>query len=343
METIEAITPKTSIRRLRVWLFWVMCLLLIGVAWKAVDVMFLTNRHTVIPGKIYRSSQPSGANVRDEARQKGIKTILNLRGLSNEFDWYQQECDACRDLGISQEDITLSANSLPPPAEIRRIVEVFDRTEYPILIHCKAGADRTGLVSAMALLLMTDATLDEARKQLLPRFGHFRFGRTAAMDEFYDQYTLYLQSRSETHSREGFRHWLLNEYCPGPARSTLELVEKSPLKFPAGSAFAFQVKATNRSNTAWELKPGIYAGVHASYRVYNEKREPFVDTRTGFRFETVPPGGSTIFALPVIALPPGRYLLIVELHNATGAGISFRTNSFVKFGDESLSAEFTVE
>jgi len=269
--------------------------------------------------------------------------VLNLRGLSSEFPWYQGECDACRELGLSQEDVTLSANSLPPPAEIRRIVDVFDHTEYPVLIHCKAGADRTGLVSAMALLLMTDATLEEARKQLLPRYGHFRFGRTAAMDAFYDQYQDYLTGRSESHTREGFRHWLLNEYKPGPARSQLEWAKPMPDSFPADKAFAFEVKATNTSNTAWELKPGTFAGVHANFRVYPLNQDRIVDQRTGFRFETVPPGGSTIFTLPVPALPPGKYRVIVELQNATGAGIPFRTNSFVKFGDESLAAEFTVE
>ena len=312
------------------------------VACETVRVLALTNRHEVIPGKVYRSSQPSGAHIREQAQKLGIRTVLNLRGLSNEFDWYKQECEACRELGLSQEDITLSANSLPPTAEIRRIVEVFDRTEYPVLIHCKAGADRTGLVSALALLLMTDATFEEAKKQLLPRFGHFRFGRIAAMDEFYDQYERYLNSRAESHTREGFRHWLLNEYCPGPARSRMELVDPLPAYY-SEIPFAFRVKATNTSNTAWELKPGTFAGVHAHYRISTLENERLVDTRSGFRFETVPPGASTLFTLPVPALPPGRYRLIVELHNATGAGIPFRTNSFVKFGDDSLAAEFNVE
>jgi len=344
MELMEAVTTpqRTHNRPLRL-LRYSIYLALVVVAAESVRVLALTNRHTVIPGKVYRSSQPNGAHVRDEARNKGIKTILNLRGLSNEFDWYKQECEACRDLGISQEDVTLSANSLPPTAEIRRIVEVFDHTEYPILIHCKAGADRTGLVSAMALLLMTDATLSEARKQLLPRFGHFRFGRLSAMDEFFDFYEGYLRSRGETHTREGFRHWLLNMYCPGPARSKLEWAAVQPFEFPANTPFALEVKATNASGTAWELRPGTFAGIHASYRVYNENRDTLVDTRSGFRFETVPPGGTTSFTLPVIALAPGRYRVIVELHNATGAGIPFRTNSFVKFGDESLSAELTVK
>jgi protein tyrosine phosphatase (PTP) superfamily phosphohydrolase (DUF442 family) len=313
------------------------------VVYETIRVLAWTNRHEVIPGKVYRCSQPSGNHIREQVKALGIRTVLNLRGLSSEFPWYQGECEACRELGLSQEDITLSANSLPPPAELRRVIEVFDHTEYPILIHCKAGADRTGLVSGMALLLMTDATLDEARKQLLPRYGHFRFGRTAAMDVFYDQYEAYLADRGESHTREGFRHWVLNEYKPGPARSHLEWATPIRETYPANMAFAFEVRATNTSNTAWELKPGTFAGVHAHFRVTTLDHKRVVDERTGFRFETVPPGGSTTLTLAVPGLPAGRYRLIVELQNATGAGIPFRTNSFVKFGDESLAAEFTVE
>src|SRR5204863_5012641 len=105
--------------------------------------------------------------------RKNIRTVINLRGTSQRTpkeEWYIGECRATHDANVSQEDITLSAKRLPAPAEVRRLIDVLDRTEYPILVHCQRGADRTGLVSTAAVLLHTDATLDQARRQLWPRY-----------------------------------------------------------------------------------------------------------------------------------------------------------------------------
>ncbi len=322
---------------------WVAVLALIAFLGEAVRVTMLSNRHTVIPGKVYRSAQPSGDDIRYYADKRGVKTIVNLRGLCPEFEWYKDEARAAHDLGLSQEDITLSANSLPPPNELKRAVEVLDRCEYPILIHCKAGADRTGLIAALALLLHTDATPGEARQQLLPRYGHFRFGRTAAMDKFFDQYEAHLLSLKGEHTRKAFREWIAHHYCPGPARSHLSWVEPFPASIRAGEPRGFKLRAENRSNVAWELKPGTFASVHASYALYNADGKDVQSSRAGLRFETVPVGGSTEILIPLPGLQAGRYKLVVELHDATGGGIPFLTNSFVKFGDDSLVSELVVK
>src|SRR5438105_1957845 len=119
-----------------------------GLSWVGF-VLVGPNRHTVIPGRVYRCSQPGPDDLAYAVNRYGIRTVINLRGFSPEYDWYKDEARATLASGINQEDVTLSANRLPPPPEMRRLLEILDRTEYPILIHCKQGADRTGLVSAM--------------------------------------------------------------------------------------------------------------------------------------------------------------------------------------------------
>jgi protein tyrosine/serine phosphatase len=338
-EAIPAVR-RSLVRRAAPWVAGVSLAAFLA---EAVRVTLLSNRHTVIPGKVYRSAQPSGDDVREYARERGVKTIVNLRGLSPEFEWYKDEARAAHELGLSQEDITLSANSLPPPNELKRAVEVLDRCEYPILIHCKAGADRTGLISALALLLFTDATLGEARQQLLPRYGHFRFGRTASMDKFFDQYEHYLLSQKSEHTRENFREWIAHHYCPGPARSHLTWAEAFPESIRVGEPRGFRLRAENRSNIPWELKPGTFASVHASYALYDSDGKDVLSSRAGLRFETVPVGGSTEILIPLPGLQAGTYKLVVELHDSTGGGIPFLTNSFVKFGDDSLVTELVVK
>lgn len=334
--------PPSPRRRWRRWAVRGPLLVLAGLfLYEAGRIVAGANRHTVIPGKVYRSAQPSAEQVRDAVRANGIRTVVNLRGLCDNFDWYKAQATATGELGVSQEDICLSANTLPPPSELRRLLEVLDRTEYPILIHCRRGADRTGLVAVMALLLFTDATLDEARRQLLPRYGHFRFGRTAAIDEFFDIYERWLSGRP--HAPPVFRDWLTNHYCPGPARSRLTWVSQPSATWPADKPLALKVSAENVSDTAWQLKPGVFAAIHLAYTLYDATGETVQGERTGFRFETVPPGGKTEFALGIRKLKPGRYTIAAELHDATAAGVAFRTNSFVKLGDGSLVTELEVK
>jgi protein tyrosine phosphatase (PTP) superfamily phosphohydrolase (DUF442 family) len=195
----------------RAWFAWklILAIAVVLVIVETSRVIALTNRHTVIPNKVYRCAQPNGEHLRELVKAHGIRTVINLRGVSPELPTYQEECQ-------------------PSTSELKQLIEVLDRTEYPIVIHCKRGADRTGLVSTVTLLLYTDATPDEARRQLWPRFGHFRFGRTAAIDEFFDQYDAWLAKENKSHSRETFRYWMLNDYCPGPARSHLEFVNYKP-------------------------------------------------------------------------------------------------------------------
>ncbi len=300
------------------------------------------NEHTVIPGRVYRVAQPSERDLEELTARHGIRTVLNLRGTNTWDDWYQDECRGTFAADIAQEDVTLSAQTLPFPAELRRVIEVLDRSEYPIVVHCKQGADRTGLVSAIVLLLYTDATLDAARRQLWPRYGHWPVARTVNMDLFFDLYEQKLRGEGAAHTPVRFRKWALGEYCPGPARSHLCWENAPPTEVNPNTPFTVAMRCENRSGTTWQLKPGHFAGIHVSYAVYADTPPAVWEGRAGLRFESVPPGASTVVAIPVGKLKPGRYRLVAELHDATGAGIPFRTQSFTKFGDDSLVAEFVV-
>ncbi len=342
-------TPPPPVRPRRRWLRWGV----LGVVAAAVVLVLLEarrvygglNEHTVIPGRVYRTAQPAEQDLRELTARHGIRTVLNLRGTTPTDETYQGECRGTFAADVAQEDVTLSAQTLPFPAELRRVIEVLDRSEYPIVVHCKQGADRTGLVSAMVLLLYTDATPDEARRQLLPRYGHWPVARTVNMDLFFDLYEQKLRGEGTTHAPERFRHWAVNEYCPGPARSHLswEKEKAPPNEVKPGTPFTVSVRCENRSDTTWHLKPGQFAGIHVSYAVYADRPPAVWEGRAGLRNETVRPGASTTVPIPVGGLKPGRYRLVAELHDATGASVPFRTQSFTKFGDDSLVAEFQVK
>ena len=330
----------------RRWLRWliVLAVLVPGAAALAeiLRVYAGSNEHAVVPGKVYRTSQPSEKQIRQLAEKHQIRTVLNLRGQAPWDGWYQGECAGTAGAGINQEDVTLSAGALPFPSELRRAVEVLDRTQYPILIHCKQGADRTGLLSTMVLLLFTDATLAEARKQLLPNYGHWRVTRTAAIDEFFDLYAEWLTKENIDHNRERFRHWVLDVYTKQTPKSELKFLEDVPVLVKAKTPFGVKVRSTNRSTTPWHTTAGTFAGIHISYTVFDEKMKQSQSGRAGLKNGVVKTGEHLDTTVLIKGLTPGRYTLAVETHDATEASIPFRTQSFVKYGDESLLAEFVV-
>lgn len=327
------------LRHLRLVVRAVLLLLVFAVTAEALRVLVGNNQHEVIPGLVYRCNQPSPAGLRSTIADKGIRTVINLRGFGPYMAWYQGEARTTCAAGISQEDITLSALRLPPPAELRRLIEVLDNTEYPILIHCKAGADRTGLAATIVLLLYTDATLSQARRQLWPRYGHFRFGRAAAMDDFFDRYEAWLAGRP--HTPELFRDWALHHYSPGPARGTLRMADGLPDDAPrpatADQWLALPIRATNTSTEAWEFKPGNYAGIHVAFVVQSETRGEVYKGQAGLFRRTVPPGASLDLTLAIPPLKvPGQYIVKADLIDATGAAVPIRTATFYQFGNDPL-------
>src|SRR5262249_17248271 len=108
--------------------------------------------HAVVPGRAYRSAQPTTADLERAVREYGVRTVVNLRGAGEPFDWFLEESRATHRLGLAQEDLCFSSYRLPAAHEVRYLVEVFDRSAPPLLIHCRRGADRTGLVATVFLL-----------------------------------------------------------------------------------------------------------------------------------------------------------------------------------------------
>jgi protein tyrosine phosphatase (PTP) superfamily phosphohydrolase (DUF442 family) len=316
----------------------------VGLTAEAVRVFAGSNRHTVIPGRVYRCSQPSADGLRGIISDHNIRTVINLRGpsLAPAAGWYADELTVGHEAGVSQEDFTLSASLPPPPAELRRLIDVLDHTAYPVLVHCKQGADRTGLVSALTLLLTTDATPAEARRQLWPRYGHISLGKTAAMGRFFDQYESWLVAQNETHNSERFRRWVLTEYRPDVAASTLTWAEPAPVRLAAGQPRVVRLRVENRSAGVWRFEPGDLAGVQLLYSVSAGDGKPIARQRAGLFRRDVNPGETVDFDLLVPPLPAGRYVLTAELLDARGAGVPIRASSFVKMGDEAAQAEVEV-
>lgn len=332
--TVRIAFPARLLRR-KTLLKWLFAIVLVAFLYEAGRVAFGSNFHEVLPGRIYRSAQLKPKELRSKIEKHGIRTVINLRGCCTSFDWYLDECTVTHDMNVSMEDITMSATRLPARSELVRLIEVLDRCEYPILLHCRQGADRTSLASVVALLLVSDADLATARMQCTPRFAHLPILATKEMDRFLDMYEFWLHSNGKKHSPEVLRHWALHFYTPDPAPARLELLDPISV-VRVGEPVTLRLRATNLSNSDWYFKQGTCAGVHARYVVINSTGQVLGLFRAG-RFEaTVPSGGHIDLDLP---LPPfrvaGSYRLNIDLAD--------KNLNFGQLGSEWLDLEIVAK
>ncbi len=131
------------------------------------------NFHVLVEGKGYRSAQPSGAEIRRYFAQYRIATILNLRGASPGSGWYDEEVRTARELGLYHEDFAMSGRQQLAPYQILQLVRLMENAPKPLLIHCEAGADRTGLASALFMVEVAGRSEKEAESELSLRYGHY--------------------------------------------------------------------------------------------------------------------------------------------------------------------------
>jgi protein tyrosine phosphatase (PTP) superfamily phosphohydrolase (DUF442 family) len=341
MDALQATLLKPGPGPRQRWLRRVLCAVVLAAAGMAgsrlVRITLGGNLHTVLECRVYRAGQLSGPELESTISNYGIRTVVNLRGIGFGMDWYRDESRAVHRSGVSLEDVNLSAGRLPSVTEVRRLVRVLDRCEYPILVHCKHGSDRTGLTSALILLLYTDTELSAARRQLGLQYGHVPLGRTAFMGRFFDLYECWLATQGLPHRCDYFRRWLEREYSPGPALAELHLLE-FPSFPPRGKPWTVSVRATNRSAQTWQFRPGTTAGVHCGYLICDAEGRRLLRDRAGrFRAE-VPPGDSIDLTLLLPAIhQPGTYYLMVDMLDEQ------QQSYFYQHGSEPLLWEFVVD
>jgi protein tyrosine/serine phosphatase len=146
------------------------------------------NFHTVEPGKVYRSAQPSAAELAAYARAYGIKSVINLRGRHRGEAWYEDEMRASSELGLYHIDLALSARRELSAAQLLSLEKALREAPVPILIHCKAGADRTGLAAALYVFKIQHRPADAAAAQLSWVYGHWPYfwSRSGAVDRTFE-------------------------------------------------------------------------------------------------------------------------------------------------------------
>ena len=100
----------------------------------------------IVNDRILRGGQPSDDGFKKLA-ERGVKTVVDLRWV-DEHDIPREkqivEADGMRFISVPMKG--LSAPSLEQMTKVLGILE--DSNSWPVFIHCRRGADRTGTVLA---------------------------------------------------------------------------------------------------------------------------------------------------------------------------------------------------
>lgn len=154
-----------------------------------------------------RCAQPTPRQIAGFAR-RGVKTIVNLRG-ARECGSYWLEEEACAVNGLELINFQARSRAAPTKAEIYAARDLFRRVTYPMVMHCKSGADRAGLMSVLYLFIHRGVPLETAKNQLSLRYGHVRQAKTGILDFFFEAYL-----SANAAAPLDFFDWLEHQYDP---------------------------------------------------------------------------------------------------------------------------------
>ena len=138
----------------------------------------------VVPGRIYRSAQPNYRELEVIKRETGIRAIINLRGAGgvHRDGKCQEEARFAAEKGINL--VVIAFRDPPTDENITKLLEVLDdEKNYPVLIHCARGIERTGIAVAVYRMERQGWTSGQAVREMTTN----AFARALMVPDNYDE------------------------------------------------------------------------------------------------------------------------------------------------------------
>ncbi len=170
----------------RIWRYFLLPLLIVALAW-VIYFKLYGNFHQV-DRELYRSAQLYRFNMPYYLQHHHIRSVINLRG-SSQKQWYKDELRICKENNVTHYDFGIPDRERISLPKMQKLITLMQNAPKPLLVHCKAGADRTSLASALYLYAVKHRP--DAQKAISILYGHFPWlgSRTKAMDQSFENYT----------------------------------------------------------------------------------------------------------------------------------------------------------
>jgi len=109
--------------------------------------------------RLTAGAQPENGGLKKLA-ELGIKAIVNLRG---EDERTRAEAAEAKALGLRYYSVPMPGLSRPTGEQVARVMAIVDAQEnWPVFVHCKRGADRTGTIIGCYRIMHDGWTADRA-------------------------------------------------------------------------------------------------------------------------------------------------------------------------------------
>jgi protein tyrosine phosphatase (PTP) superfamily phosphohydrolase (DUF442 family) len=272
-----------------------------------------SNFRTVVEGRVYRSAQLAPEELEERIERHGIRSVLNLRGSKEDRAWYRREQEVADRHGLVLRSIDLVPERLPTQPAVVSLVDALEALPEPVLIHCAAGADRTGFASVLAAMSKGRAPFAEARGQLSLWYGHVPFGPSSEIGRIFDLYETYLHDSGASDTFSTFDDWARRVYVPYSYDARIA-VEGLPSSVPAGERMDVRVRALNSSPARWVLTGDENRGVKLGVRLRRNGGE-WIDYDRHGNVETIVEAGEEVSFDAAIWAPrdAGTYTIKLDL------------------------------
>ena len=178
---------------------------------------FVYNTRTQVTPELHRSGHPMPYQLR-RAQRDGVKTVLSLRGAETHVGSNQLEWDTCRRIGLRLVHFPLGSRSEPSRETALKLIELLETLPKPLLVHCKSGADRAGMTSAIWEILRGQPYEVASRQLDFWRHGHVRQAKTGILDHFLESW----RDWQRVHPDADFRDWVANHYDAEAVRKSFK-------------------------------------------------------------------------------------------------------------------------
>ena len=142
----------------------------------------------VTPGVLYRDGMRNPSQFARSCSRAGIKTVVSVIGHGEVVsERFAPAIEECRKNGMRTECLGVNIGGWPDTQAIRQFLEIVsDPQRRPVLVHCREGVRRTGMVVAAYQMSILGFTREQA-KAAMEQFGHS--ARTVAdVKRFIDLY-----------------------------------------------------------------------------------------------------------------------------------------------------------
>lgn len=152
---------------------------------------FRDNLYEIAPG-VYRGAQPTMGQLKKLRDKLGIKTIINLKNDNRKSAYFLFEEERCKELGLKLVNVSISSRSLPSTKQLieyKRVLE--EEMDKPVLIHCKAGADRTSNFCTLYQYFIEKRKMKDTDQLKFFPYGYMKTSGAGVLKHYYDMFIEY--------------------------------------------------------------------------------------------------------------------------------------------------------